>query len=198
MDIVLATNNKNKIKEFKSLLNVNNLYSLKDMGIDEELPENGNTFIDNALQKARYVANITNKIVIADDSGLSICNLNNFPGVHSARWALPIEDYKIINEMILKKMSNNNLNSIDQRKSYFTCVIAFVDPINNVEKTFEGRLSGYISFKQKGSQGFGYDTIFSICNSDLTLAEMSFEEKNKLSHRKIACDKFIDFFKNYS
>ncbi|ASP28114.1 dITP/XTP pyrophosphatase [Spiroplasma corruscae] len=196
MEIVLATNNQKKVDEIQKVLNNHKVLTLKDVGICVEIPEDQNTFKGNALQKALYVSNLTNYPVIADDSGLSITGLNNFPGVYSARWALPETDYDIINKLLLKKMSDHNLIDKFSRDASFICAIAFVDKIKGIKEVFEKTLKGYISNEQIGNNGFAYDKIFTLYDNNKTLAQLSFEEKNQISHRKLACDELNKYLEN--
>ncbi|AKU79592.1 RdgB/HAM1 family non-canonical purine NTP pyrophosphatase [Spiroplasma turonicum] len=196
MNIVVATKNKFKLKEYKSILTDYNVISLNDCDITEEIPEDNDTFKDNALQKALFISEKLNKPVIADDSGLSITNLNNFPGIYSARWANPITDYNIINNKIISMLDEKNLHSKNERKAFFTCAIAFVDKSNSIKEVFESTLEGYISNYEVGENGFAYDKIFKLFDSNLTLAELDSSQKNLISHRRKAIDKLIIYLNN--
>ncbi len=192
IEIIFATNNKNKIKEVSPLLKNIKLLSLSEIDIFEEVPENGDTLQENALEKAMYVFNKTNKICFADDTGLEIDFLNNRPGVFSARYAG--EDKNSQNNMnkVLLEMQNTN-----NRKAQFRTVIALVFDKSEYY-FFEGKVEGEMLTEKRGNEGFGYDPIFKPNGYDLSFAEMDLNEKNKISHRALATKKLIEFLnKNY-
>lgn len=193
IEIVIATGNKNKLKEYKELFN--NLpvvvSSLTDEGIDLEVEENGTTFEENSLIKARYVAEKLNKIIIADDSGLCVHALNDFPGIYSARFMKEhtyLERNLKINEMLLEH---------EDKSAHFTCAIVFVDKKNNIEKVFTGQCEGTIVPPREGPNGFGYDPIFLPMDKKDTFSVLSEEEKNEISHRGIASKKLIEYLNEY-
>lgn len=187
MKLVFATNNENKIKEIKSALgNKFEILSLKDINCNEELPETQETLEGNALQKARYVANNYNVNCFADDTGLIIDSLNGEPGVYSARYAGPERSAEKNMEKVLLKLGDT-----PNRSAYFETSIALI--IDQKEHLFTGKAIGEITYSISGEKGFGYDPIFKPKNSDKTFAELTMEEKNKISHRGKAFDKMCDF-----
>lgn len=175
-NIVIATNNQGKIKEFKKIFSNYNILSLKDINYKKEIIENGNTFEENAIIKAKTVSLATNQIVIADDSGLEVFALNNMPGIYSARYAEEHNDLKN-NELLIK-----NMELIEDRRAQFVCVICIYFP-NGKYYTSKGICSGIITKEPKGSNGFGYDPYFYVSEFDKTMAELTLDEKNSISHR---------------
>ena len=172
--LLFASSNKGKIKEVKDILNIN-ILSLNDIEKKIKIDENGNTFIENATIKAKKVFKQTNIPTIADDSGLEIPSLNNFPGVKTHRFLKGTDNDR--NKEILKMMEN-----INDRTCYFVCSIAYFNG-NNLE-TFEYRLKGTIAKTIKDGNGFGFDSIFLY--KEKYLSEMTLEEKNNISPRKKA------------
>ncbi len=173
--LVMATNNANKLREASEILSPLGIevISQRQAGADCDPEENGASFAENAMIKARAVHEAVGLPVIADDSGLCVDALNGEPGVYSARYAPDNEKCPTI----LKKLENV---PDEERGAHFVCSIAYIDG-NGKEKVVEGRCSGVIAHEEKGSGGFGYDPIFKY--GDKTLAEMTPEEKNKISHR---------------
>ena len=187
MKLVFATNNKHKIEEVQQLIGRNfKILSLDDIGCNDELPETGNTLDDNAEQKAKYIFEKYNLDCFADDTGLEIEALNCEPGVCSARYAGKEKDAEKNIEKVLVKLKN----SINRNASFKT-VICLV--ISDKKYLFNGIVKGHISKERKGKRGFGYDPIFIPEGFNKSFAEMSLEEKNKISHRSIAIKKFIKF-----
>jgi XTP/dITP diphosphohydrolase len=186
--IVFATNNKNKIKEVQKLLPINiELIGLKDIGCEDDIPETQHTIKGNSIQKVNYINSKYNLDCFADDTGLEISALNGDPGVLSARYAGSERNSKKNIEKVLK-----NLNNIKNRNARFKTVIAL--SYKGEILTFEGVCEGVISDEIQGDGGFGYDPIFKPKEINKTFAELSFDEKNKISHRAIAIKKFIDYF----
>jgi XTP/dITP diphosphohydrolase len=186
--IVFATNNKNKIKEVQKLLPTNiELIGLKDIGCEDDIPETQHTIKGNSIQKVNYINSKYNLDCFADDTGLEISALNGDPGVLSARYAGSERNSKKNIEKVLK-----NLNNIKNRNARFKTVIAL--SYKGEILTFEGVCEGVISDEIQGDGGFGYDPIFKPKGINKTFAELSFDEKNKISHRAIAIKKFIDYF----
>ena len=185
--IVLATLNPHKIVELNALLSDVSVHVLSahDAGFDEAIDETGATLEENALLKARAVARATNLPVIADDSGLEVDALNGTPGVYSARFAGPQCDAADNRRLLLKKLSGVEPA---RRTAQFRCVIAFVR--GDIERTFEGVCRGSILTEERGVQGFGYDAVFLPEDKKQSLAELSPEEKNKISHRAKAMELF--------
>ncbi len=185
MKIIFASQNKGKIKEVKAIFNKSNfqIISLYDLGNDMDVEETGLTFYDNAFLKAKAVHDLYKEPVFADDSGLVIEQLDGRPGVISARYAgegCSFEDnnLKVISEL---------WNLPEPHKAKFVSTALFYDGINIIESV--GELHGQIIKEQKGTEGFGYDPIFIPDGYDKTIAELSFEEKNKISHRAKSFEK---------
>lgn len=188
--IILASNNKNKLKEMKEKLQPLGfeVLSQKEAGFDIEVEETGTTFKENAILKAEAIYAKLKSAVIADDSGLEIDCLNGMPGVYSHRYAgeNATDDDRI--NKVLKEMKNVEDN---KRTARFRCLICYID--NKGEKhIFEGVVEGKIATKKQGYNGFGYDPIF-ICEKGKTFAELSSDEKNEISHRGRAVEKFIHY-----
>lgn len=185
-EIILATNNKGKIKELQEILKEYKLISLKEAGIDIEVVEDKDTFEGNALKKAIEICKITSKICIADDSGLCIDELNGFPGVKTARFLGENATQDERNSYILEKLKD--LEKDKRKAKVVTCIaVAKPDGSNN---TYIGTLEGYISKEKRGENGFGFDEIFEL-EDGKTLAELSEEEKNKISSRRQALEKLV-------
>jgi XTP/dITP diphosphohydrolase len=190
MELVFATNNKHKIEEVRHLLKNNvRLLNLQDINCNEELLETGDTLEANASQKAKYVHEKFKVNCFADDTGLEIDALNGEPGVYSARYAGEERNAEKNIQKVLEK-----LKGIQNRKAHFKTIISLI--INNKEHLFEGKVKGTISTELKGNKGFGYDPIFIPEGYEKSFAEMSLEEKNKISHRAIAVKKFAEFLNN--
>ncbi len=187
MKIVFATNNIHKLKEINSILgNSFELLSLKDVGIDEDIPEDEPTLEGNAAFKARFVHRMTGMDVFADDTGLEVEALGGLPGVHSARFAGESKNPDDNNRKLLALLSGSG-----NRKARFRTVIAFIR--NNEEYLFEGIVTGKIMGEKRGSEGFGYDPVFVPDGENRTFAEMSLDEKNRISHRSRAFEKLRIF-----
>lgn len=187
MKIILASNNKNKIREIKELFKDSDIqiYSLKDVAFYDEIEENGKTFTENALIKAKTIYDIYNIPVISDDSGLEVEALGGKPGVYSARWSGQGDEAN--NDKLLFEM-----NGVVNRKANYTCVICYYNG-NNDFAFFEGKCFGEIGYERKGDGGFGYDPLFILEGTNETFATISMEEKNKMSHRSIAINKLAKF-----
>jgi len=185
-EMVLASHNENKIREFRQIFFSQKIISLNQLGFNNEIEETGSTLEENALIKVREVFNFSKKISISDDSGLEIDYLNAEPGVFSARYSglksKPIDNIK----KVLK-----NLGNTLERKARFRTVIAYKD--DQQEKLFQGIIEGNISKKMRGLGGFGYDPIFVPNGFEMTFAEMKPEVKNSISHRALAIQKLYEF-----
>lgn len=190
--LVVATGNQGKIKEFKRILPSYDFITMKEAGYDKEIEENGQSFEENALIKARTVCIATGKPAIADDSGLTVDALDGAPGIYSARYAGENATDAMLVDKLLTELSEV---SKEQRMASFVCVIAYVTP-EGEERTFRGECRGEISFAPKGKNGFGYDPVFLCPSTGRTFGEMSAEEKNKISHRAKALALFGDYMKN--
>jgi XTP/dITP diphosphohydrolase len=179
--IVFATGNQNKMIEIRQILGRPGLeiVSMKEIGLNPQIDENGATFEENALIKARAVAALCDDIVLADDSGLEIDCLNKEPGVHSARFMGENTSYEIKNQAILDRLKGVPR---EQRTARFVCAIAAVVP-GHEPIVARGTIEGYIGDKPAGSNGFGYDPIFYVEDRRCSTAELSPEEKNARSHR---------------
>ncbi|MCJ7809681.1 MAG: XTP/dITP diphosphatase [Desulfobulbaceae bacterium] len=180
--LVLATKNKGKIAEFRNLFEKMevSLKSLDDFGPIPEVVEDGETFEDNAVKKARFTARVLGLPAIADDSGLVVEALGGRPGVYSSRYAGEDATDVVNNCKLLKDMEG-----VRNREAYFACVLAIAVP-QGPALIYEGKCHGVIAQEMTGSQGFGYDPLFYHPPSGKTFAEMSSEEKNHLSHRGMA------------
>ena len=190
--IVLASNNEHKLREFKQKLqNLDiNVISQREAGYDIDIEETGTTFKENAEIKAKELHRLSNLPVIADDTGLEIDELNGMPGVYSHRFAGDNATDEDRRNKVLDLLKNIDEN---KRTARFKTVICYIDE-NNETHFFEGIAEGKIGFEPKGNNGFGYDPIF-IFNGR-TFAEMTSEEKNSVSHRGRAIEKFVEYLKN--
>jgi XTP/dITP diphosphohydrolase len=187
MEIIFASNNLNKIREINNILgNSFTLLSLRDIDINEDIPENEMTLEGNALYKASYIYKASGKNVFADDTGLEVEALNGRPGVHSARFAGENKDPDANIEKLLSMLEKET-----NRNARFRTVIALI--LNGKEYLFEGTVTGKIIKERKGNQGFGYDPVFIPDGKSVTFAEMDIEEKNMISHRARAFEKLRHF-----
>lgn len=179
MKIIVATKNKGKMREIKSILSdpKYEILSMEDIGLDVEVEENADTFTGNATKKAVEIMKLCNEITLADDSGLVVDALDGAPGVYSARYAGEHGDDLQNNLLLLKNMENES-----NRKAKFVCAIALAFP-NGKVLNVEGEFHGQIDYEMKGTGGFGYDVLFYLPEYKMTSAEISAEEKNKISHR---------------
>ena len=191
MEILLATHNQHKKEEIQQILGSNyQVTSLTDYHIFDEIEENGTTFHENALIKAKYCFEKTGKPSVGDDSGLVIPALDGRPGIFSARYA-GAHDFEANMQKVLTEMQN-----IEDREAYFITVMCLMDEMG--ENYFEGRVYGTISKEKRGGKGFGYDPIFIPKGYEISFAEMHPEEKNRISHRQEAVAKFLEFLKKPS
>ena len=189
-ELILASNNAHKVEEIKSILEDYSILTLKDINYTEEIVEDGTTFEENALIKARTICKYSGKTAISDDSGLSVELLDGRPGVYSARYSKEQTDEKNIEKVLLE------LNG-QKSKAKFVSVIAIVKP-DGTELTFRGECHGEIIFEKRGTNGFGYDPIFYVPSLDKTFAELSADQKNSISHRKQSLEKFSQYLKEES
>lgn len=186
-DIVISTGNAHKLEEIGAILRDldYNIYSLKDVNLGNlDIEENGKTFEHNALIKARTVAKLTNKITIADDSGLEVDAIGKKPGIYSARYAGENATDEENREKLLKALKNT---PISHRSGRFVCCIAVVFP-DGKEFVVRGTCEGTIAFEEKGKNGFGYDSLFLVDNYNKTFAELPAAVKNSISHRAKALE----------
>jgi XTP/dITP diphosphohydrolase len=192
MKLCFATNNKHKLEEVaKAVGSSFEIISLKELSVEEELPETQDTFEGNALQKALYVFNKTSVPCFADDSGLEVEALDGAPGVYSARYAGPQRNDRDNIRKLLESLKDKS-----NRKASFRTVIALVGL--GEHQFFQGTVKGEITEKERGNAGFGYDPVFQPDGFELTFAQMSMEEKNKLSHRGQAVSKLVRYLKSRS
>ena len=186
MKLVFATNNKHKLQEIQHLLNDSiELLCLDDINCNDDIPEDQDTLEGNASQKAFYIYNKYGVSCFADDTGLEVEALNGAPGVYSARYAGAERSSENNMSLVLEQM-----HEIKNRKARFRTVISLV--IDGRELQFEGIVDGHILYERRGTTGFGYDPIFQPIESDRSFAEMSMDEKNKISHRGRAVQKLVE------
>lgn len=183
--IILASNNEHKINEIKQIFCEYDILSLKDIGYFDDIEENGKTFLDNALIKAKTINEFLKSknveaIVLADDSGLCVDALNGEPGVYSARYAAEHG-----NSVENRKKLLQNLKNIDNRKAHFVCVIVKIYP-NGKWVYAEGKTFGEITHEEFGDKSFGYDCIFYSYDLNKVFGQATKEEKNSVSHRSRA------------
>ncbi len=179
--IIFATGNQDKMREIREILSDMDVevVSMKEAGIHADIVEDGSTFEENAVIKAKTICEMTGEITLADDSGLEIDYLNKEPGIYSARYMGEDTSYRIKNANLIER-----LNGVpdEKRTARFVCAVAAAFPDGNV-KTVRGAMEGRIGYEEKGENGFGYDPIFWLPEYGCTSAELSMEEKNKISHR---------------
>ncbi|MCE5089440.1 XTP/dITP diphosphatase [Staphylococcus devriesei] len=182
-DIIIASNNKGKINDFKSIFPNDNVIGISEVIQDFDVEETGTTFEENARLKSEAAAKVLNKRVIADDSGLEVFALNGEPGVYSARYAgLDKNDEDNIDKLL------ENLGEETNRDAQFVCVISMSAP-GEPTRTFKGTVPGVITTERQGDHGFGYDPIFYLPEKGKTMAELTTEEKGEISHRGNAIKK---------
>ena len=191
MKLIIASNNKHKIKEIKAILNgkFTEILSMKEAGIDHETVEDGTTFLENAEKKAREISEISGCAALADDSGITAHALGDEPGIYSARYASKTDGNASDNEnnaLLLK-----NLADKDDKSAHYTAAVALIYP-SGKEITAEGYMYGKIIDTPRGDRGFGYDPIFVKDGETRTVAEMSDEEKNAVSHRANALKALLE------
>lgn len=193
-EVIFATGNKDKVKEAQSILGAlgYTIISQKEAGIKTDVDETGTTFAENAAIKARAVAAKTDAIVIADDSGLVVDFLNGEPGIYSARYMGEDTSYDIKNAEIIRRLEGAKE---EERTARFACAIAAVLP-DGRELLAEATIEGVIAHEPAGAEGFGYDPIFFVPEFGKTTAELSMEEKNKISHRGKALRKMSTLLQN--
>lgn len=190
MEIIFATSNLHKLHEAQSIIGENtSLIIPAQIGINHDIPEDGDTLEENALFKAEYLFKITGKNCFADDTGLEVEALAGAPGVRSARYASSECDSRLNMQKLLKE-----LNGSSNRKARFRTVIALF--LNGKQYFFEGILNGTIAQSESGARGFGYDPLFTPNGYTKTLAELTDSQKNLISHRGIAIRKLSQFLEN--
>lgn len=179
MKLVIASNNKHKIAEIKEILSddFDTILSMQEAGIFDDIEETGTTFVENALLKARHVAQKIDCAVLADDSGLEVESLDGAPGVYSARYCGHHGDDEANNDKLLEVMKD-----VTERSARFTCSIALLKP-DKEELVARGECPGEILYKRRGTDGFGYDPLFYMDYLGKTMAELDSSIKNQISHR---------------
>ncbi len=196
MEIVFATNNLHKVEEISALLGEDyQLLGLKDLQMEEEIPEDHHTLEENASQKAWYINERSGRNCFADDTGLEVDALDGAPGVYSARYSRigePVFPHMEAAEGNIKKLLLK-MEGERERSARFRTVISLV--LDGKEYQFEGVVEGHITEKPSGAKGFGYDPVFMPAGYDITFAEMDLELKNKISHRALAVAQLVDFLK---
>jgi XTP/dITP diphosphohydrolase len=193
--IIFATKNEHKMIEIRQILAdlPMKVVSMEEAGIDIDVIEDGLTFEENAIKKAREIAAQTGDIVLADDSGLEVDYMNKEPGIYSARFGGVDTSYRIKNQMIIDRLADAKL---EERTARFVCVIAAALP-NGEIKHVRGTVEGIIAHEEQGINGFGYDPIFYVPEMGCTTAELSSEAKNEISHRGRALRMMKDILKDY-
>jgi XTP/dITP diphosphohydrolase len=195
--IVVASNNNHKIEEIKNILKglPYRVISMKEAGINVEVEETGTTFLENAYIKASEIHSLINNkeyLVMSDDSGIEVDALGGAPGVYSARYAGEHGNSEKNNEKLLKELQGKKQ---EERKARFVCAIVLVGISEKAIKV-QGTVEGYVTEEIKGKDGFGYDPLFYVPEYNMTFAEMSSEDKNKISHRSKALNMLLEEIKN--
>jgi len=187
--LIVASHNQGKIKEIKNLLKPFKfkVYSASDFNIAEP-KETGKTFIANSIIKAMSVADGSNCLALADDSGLCINSLEGKPGIYSARWAGKYKDFDLAMKRVEKELNKIPSNSKRIRRAHFCCALTLCYPAGKTI-SFEGKVFGHLQFPARGLNGFGYDPIFIPDGYKKTFGEMNFSYKERISHRQIAFNK---------
>lgn len=179
--IIFATGNEGKMREIREILSDLDVevLSMKEAGISADIVEDGTTFEENAIIKAKTICNLCGEITLADDSGLEIDYLNKEPGIYSARYMGEDTSYRIKNANLIERLEGVE---DEKRTARFVCAVAAAFPDGSV-KTVRATMEGRIGYEEKGENGFGYDPIFFLPEYGCYSAELSMEEKNKISHR---------------
>ena len=185
--MIFATGNENKMVEIREILGdlPLEIQSMKEAGVYADVVENGSTFEENALIKARAICKLAGQMVLADDSGLEIDYLNKEPGIYSARYMGEDTSYRIKNQNLIQRLEGV---PDEKRTARFVCAIAAVFP-DGREFVVRGTIEGRIGYEERGENGFGYDPIFYLPERGMTTAELPPEEKNLISHRGVALRK---------
>ena len=186
MKLIIASNNKHKIEEIKQILGTkfDRILSIKEAGIDHETVEDGATFMENAIKKAREIAEISGSFALADDSGLCCDGLDGAPGIFSARFSGGSDEDN--NALLLERLADK-----ENKNAHYTCAIALCSPDGDLTLA-EGYMYGVITDDQRGEHGFGYDPLFIPVGETRTVAEMSEDEKNMISHRANALNSLLE------
>lgn len=187
MKLIFATNNMNKLREVEAALGGSlDLSTPREHGITEDIPEEQETLEGNASQKSHYIYERTGLNCFADDTGLEVEALGGAPGVHSARYATDGHDHEANMRLLLR-----NLEGVGNRRARFRTVISLI--LDGEEHLFEGEVTGVILHERQGGEGFGYDPVFMPDGYGVSFAQMSLEEKNRISHRARAVRKLAEF-----
>jgi len=191
---MIATRNKGKIREIREALNGLDLriYALSDFPNVPNIEEDGKNFTENALKKARFYSKYFEMMTVADDSGLEVDSLKGLPGIYSARYAGEGASSQANNQKLLSALEGV---PVSKRGAKFKCLLAMVSP-DGKEAIAEGSCNGSIGFREKGKRGFGYDPLFILPKYGKTMAQLSLEEKNKISHRGKALRKIRKLMKS--
>ncbi len=190
--LVFATGNQGKVNEFRQMLGEDyEILSLKDLDVEIEIIEDGKTFEENAIIKAKAVMEATGEMVLADDSGFEVDCLNKEPGIYSARYMGEDTPYSVKNAELLRRCEGV---PEEERGARFVCVIACAYPDGAVD-TATGVIEGRIAQEPKGNNGFGYDPIFFLPERGCTTGELLPEEKNRISHRGLAVRRMVEILK---
>ena len=192
-DILIASSNNGKLKEFKKLFKGHKIFSLSDLNIEDAV-EDGNSFLENAMIKAKHGARESKIYTIADDSGIVIPELDYEPGIYSARYAGEGASDKNNRDKIVDKIIEKKQESL---KAFYVCVLVGLrNPNDPMPIVTQGEIHGRVSINSSGEGGFGYDKIFYPNGYDCSMASLNQQIKNKVSHRGIASKKFINIFNN--
>lgn len=188
MKLIIASGNAGKLREIRAILGekFDEILSMKEAGIDHETVEDGKTFLENAQKKAREIAEISGCAALADDSGICVEALGGEPGIYSARYCGRHGDDEANNRLLIQ-----NLQGVENRRAYYACAVSLVFP-DGREKHAEGKLYGTIVDTPRGDGGFGYDPHFFLEEYGCTAAEITAEEKNKISHRAKALQGLLE------
>ena len=194
INLIVGTNNLGKLREIKDLLPNNiKIYSPKDLKLKSP-KENGKTFKENSLIKAKFFSNKAKMICLADDSGLEVDALDKNPGIFSSRWAGSKDNFNIAIKKVFRELNKKDKNWKNKKiKARFICVLSIYWP-NGKNISITGKIEGSISSKKKGKNGFGYDPIFIPIKRKMTFAQMSPSNKFKINHRSRAFKKIKKFF----
>lgn len=188
MDLIIASNNKGKIKEFRSILSKFgfNVFSQSEKNINIEVEETGTTFEENAILKAQAIYDKTHNCVLSDDSGIEVEALNNEPGIYSARYKGLQTDAE------RRKAVLQELEGVENRRARYVCSICYIDETGE-KHIFNGIWNGKVAFEEKGNNGFGYDPIFISEDAEATVASLPNEFKEKYSHRAKAVRMLVEY-----
>lgn len=188
MKLIIASNNNHKLIEIKAILGglFEEIVSMREAGIEHETVEDGSTFMENAVKKAKEIAQLSGCCALADDSGICVDALDGAPGIYSARFCGHHGDDEANNRLLLKKLEGR-----EDRGAHYTCAIALVYP-DGRQVCAEGYMYGQIGYEEKGENGFGYDPLFFLPEYGCTAAQLSPEQKNQISHRASALHALLE------